>query len=41
MKKGLAPLGPDEKPINLHHTIQRNTSSIAEVTQSFSLRKLR
>ena len=35
MKKGLAPLGPDGKSINLHHTTQRNTSSIAEVTQSF------
>ncbi|CEG25313.1 DNRLRE domain-containing protein [Bacillus sp. B-jedd] len=35
MKKGLAPLGPDGKSINLHHTTQRNTSSIAEVTQTF------
>ncbi len=35
MKQGLAPLGPDGKPINLHHTTQRNTSSITEVTQSF------
>lgn len=32
MKKGLAPLGPHGKSINLHHTTQRNTSSIAEVT---------
>lgn len=35
MKQGLAPIGPDGKSINLHHTTQRNTSSIAEVTQSF------
>jgi len=35
MTKGLAPLGPDGKSINLHHTTQRNESSIAEVTQTF------
>ncbi len=35
MRKGLAPLGPDGKSINLHHTTQRNSSSIAEVTQTF------
>ncbi|MBO2536949.1 HNH/ENDO VII family nuclease [Rummeliibacillus suwonensis] len=35
MKKGLAPLGSDGKSINLHHTTQRNTSSIAEVIQTF------
>lgn len=35
MKKGLAPLGPDGKSVNLHHTTQRNESSIAEVTQTF------
>ncbi|WP_247107550.1 HNH/ENDO VII family nuclease [Halalkalibacter sp. APA_J-10(15)] len=35
MQKGLAPLGPDGKSINLHHTTQRNESSIAEVTQTF------
>ncbi|MCG1027020.1 hypothetical protein J5S49_01785 [Virgibacillus halodenitrificans] len=35
MEKGLAPLGPDGKSINLHHTTQRNESSIAEVTQTF------
>jgi len=35
MKKGLAPLGPDGKSINLHHMTQRNESSIAEVTQTF------
>src|SRR5690606_33302359 len=34
MKKGLAPLGPDGKSINLHHMTQRNESSIAEVTQT-------
>ncbi|MGG6431322.1 HNH/ENDO VII family nuclease [Anoxybacillus sp. D401a] len=35
MEKGLAPLGSDGKPINLHHMTQRNESSIAEVTQTF------
>ncbi|MBL5807732.1 hypothetical protein HV449_12505 [Bacillus sporothermodurans] len=35
MQKGLAPLGPDGKSINLHHMTQRNESSIAEVTQTF------
>ncbi|MFC4619366.1 HNH/ENDO VII family nuclease [Camelliibacillus cellulosilyticus] len=35
MKKGMAPLGPDGKSINLHHTTQRNDGSIAEVTQTF------
>lgn len=37
MQKGLAPLGPDGKSINLHHTTQRNESSIAEVTQTFHI----
>jgi hypothetical protein len=35
MEKGLAPIGPDGNPVNLHHMTQRNESSIAEVTQSF------
>ncbi|UOQ94880.1 T7SS effector LXG polymorphic toxin [Halobacillus shinanisalinarum] len=35
MKKGLAPLGPDGKSINLHHMTQRNESAIAEVTHTF------
>ncbi|UFJ43393.1 HNH/ENDO VII family nuclease [Brevibacillus humidisoli] len=35
MKQGLAPIGPDGKSINLHHTIQTNDSPIAEVTQTF------
>lgn len=35
MKKGLAPLGPDGKSIDLHHKTQRNESSITEVTQTF------
>ncbi|MBS2970794.1 HNH/ENDO VII family nuclease [Metabacillus sp. KIGAM252] len=30
----MAPLGPDGKSINLHHTTQRNESSIEEVTQT-------
>ena len=35
MKRGLAPLGPDGKPLNLHHTTQRNDGSLAELTQTF------
>ncbi|HLL30836.1 MAG TPA: HNH/ENDO VII family nuclease, partial [Allosphingosinicella sp.] len=32
MGRGLAPLGPDGKPVNLHHMTQRADSPIAEVT---------
>jgi len=35
MKKGLAPLGPDGKSINLHHMTQRHNGAIAEMTQTF------
>ncbi|CAG9001017.1 MAG: hypothetical protein CENE_03025 [Candidatus Celerinatantimonas neptuna] len=35
MQKGLAPIGPDGKSINLHHMTQRHNGSIAEVTQTF------
>lgn len=35
MHKGLAPIGPDGKSINLHHMTQRNNGSIAELTQTF------
>jgi len=35
MQKGLAPIGPDGKSINLHHMTQTNSSSLAEMTQSF------
>ncbi|PZL73006.1 hypothetical protein CI088_09635 [Enterococcus plantarum] len=35
MEQGLAPLGPDGNPVNLHHMTQRDISSIAEVEQSF------
>jgi hypothetical protein len=35
MKKGLAPLGPDGKPINLHHMLQAQDGAIAEMTQTF------
>ena len=34
MQKGLAPLGPDGKAINLHHTTQRNDGALAEVSQT-------
>ena len=35
MQEGLAPIGPDGKSLNLHHTIQTVDSPIAEVTQTF------
>ncbi len=35
MQKGLAPIGPDGKPLNLHHMTQRQSGAIAEMTQSF------
>ncbi|MDG3137309.1 HNH/ENDO VII family nuclease [Streptococcus suis] len=35
MASGRAPIGPDGKPINLHHVTQKQDGTIAEVTQSF------
>ncbi|MRG37723.1 hypothetical protein GH729_17025, partial [Shewanella sp. XMDDZSB0408] len=35
MQKGLAPVGPDGKSVNLHHMTQKHNGSIAEVTQTF------
>lgn len=35
MSKGLAPIGPDGKSINLHHLTQRNDGTVAEMTQTF------
>ncbi|MCC6553513.1 MAG: type VI secretion system tip protein VgrG [Polyangiaceae bacterium] len=35
MKRGLAPLGPDGKSVNLHHLIQSESGSIAEISGSF------
>ncbi|MGQ7409566.1 HNH/ENDO VII family nuclease [Streptococcus suis] len=35
MASGRAPIGPDGKSIELHHTTQRQTSSIAETTYTF------
>jgi hypothetical protein len=35
MQKGLAPIGPDGKPINLHHMTQGQRGGIAETTQTF------
>ncbi len=35
MQNGLAPLGPDGKPLNLHHMTQRNDGPIAEMAQTF------
>jgi len=35
MQQGLAPIGPDGKSINLHHTIQTGDSPLAEMTATF------
>ena len=35
MQDGYAPIGPDGKPINLHHILQTNDSSLAEMTTTF------
>ncbi len=35
MQSGLAPIGPDKYPINLHHMLQNAGGPIAEVTQTF------
>ncbi|MCH9609943.1 MAG: hypothetical protein S4CHLAM45_13310 [Chlamydiales bacterium] len=35
MQKGLAPIGPDGKSMNLHHLTQRQNGGIAEITQTF------
>jgi RHS repeat-associated protein len=35
MQQGLAPIGPDGKSINLHHTIQTADSPLAEMTATF------
>lgn len=35
MQRGLAPIGPDNRPINLHHMLQTQDGSLAEMTQYF------
>jgi hypothetical protein len=35
MSKGLAPIGKDGNPVNLHHLIQSEKGSIAEVADTF------
>jgi filamentous hemagglutinin len=35
MQKGLAPIGPDGKSMNLHHTTQTQKGPIAEMTETF------
>lgn len=35
MQKGLAPIGPDGKSMNLHHTTQTQNGALAEMTQTF------
>lgn len=35
MKEGYAPIGPDGRPIHLHHMVQEDDGPLAEVTQTF------
>ena len=35
MKKGVAPIGPDELSINVHHMLQTQKGALAEVTETF------
>ena len=35
MRSGRAPIGPDNKPVNLHHLTQDKNGAIAEMLQSF------
>lgn len=35
MQKGLAPVGPDGKSINLHHMTQTQGGALAEMTTTF------
>ncbi len=35
MQEGFAPLGPDNKSLELHHTIQTKDSNLTEVTRTF------
>ncbi|RSM76167.1 hypothetical protein DL991_23300 [Amycolatopsis sp. WAC 01375] len=37
MQQGLAPMGPDGRPLNLHHVIQAQDGAIAEVTHSMHI----
>lgn len=35
MQRGLAPIGPDGKPVNLHHNLQMQDGPISEMTETF------
>ncbi|TLW92338.1 type IV secretion protein Rhs [Saccharomonospora piscinae] len=37
MIQGLAPMGPDDKPLNIHHMLQSQDGPLAELTQSMHL----
>ncbi|EID55764.1 DUF6531 domain-containing protein [Saccharomonospora xinjiangensis] len=37
MTQGLAPMGPDDKPLNIHHMLQTQDGPLAELTQSMHL----
>jgi hypothetical protein len=39
MQQGLAPMGPDDLPVNLHHMLQTQDGPIAEISQSLHLGK--
>jgi hypothetical protein len=35
MQRGLAPVGPDGQPLNIHHMLQTGDGPVAEVTSTF------
>lgn len=37
MQQGLAPMGPDDNPLNLHHMLQTQDGPMAEVTQTMHI----
>ncbi|TDV57184.1 RHS repeat-associated core domain-containing protein [Actinophytocola oryzae] len=37
MTQGLAPMGPDDKPVDIHHVLQTQDGPLAELTQSMHL----
>jgi hypothetical protein len=41
MQRGRAPIGPDGRPLQLHHTIQKEPGSVAEITQNLHQRGAR
>jgi RHS repeat-associated protein len=41
MQRGRSPIGPDGRPVQLHHVIQKEPGPVAEITQGFHQRAAR